>query len=263
MYRKRYHESERAFKHEIIEEVLNIIKSKGGRFLERIDNFEKSFWNQVPHRMAYRKIGHAFRSNARRMSMEKRGQAQNQRRNGSAMVHASMRSQFFTGVDNVDATIMNEGMLQIIPLQGMPLSDMLPLAGGLGLADSMGMGGSMYNNGGTSSSMYRQGGGAGVGLNRTQKELLAQEQILHSSRIERILGNNSTLNRARSTSPRIDGVHSMLGGGDSMPFTMGGGNLGGRSQQIDNMRRRMMFFESVGGSHQSSSGYHFNAGNTS
>lgn len=32
-YRKRYHESERAYKHRIIEDVLQTIKSSGGRFL--------------------------------------------------------------------------------------------------------------------------------------------------------------------------------------------------------------------------------------
>ena len=85
----------------------------------------------MPHRMAYRKIGHAVRSNARRISMEKRGQAQNQ-----AMVHASMR--LLTGVGNIDASIMDEGMVQRMSLQGMPLSKMLIMAGGLGLADSMG-----------------------------------------------------------------------------------------------------------------------------
>jgi len=237
MYRKRYHESERAFKHEIIEEVLDIIKSKGGRFLERIDDFEKSFWNQVPHRMAYRKVGHAFRSNARRISMEKRDQAHNQRRNASAMARASMMSQFVTG---------NEGMMQRIPLQGIALTEMMPVGGRLGLVDAMGIGGSVYNDGGgISAGMYRQGGG--TGLNPTQRELLAQEQMFHSNRIERILGNNSnSRNRAGATSPhRFDRAHSMLSGGDSLPFAMGGGNLAGRSLQINNMRRMMLLGSGV------------------
>lgn len=236
MYRKRYHESERAFKHEIIEEVLDIIKSKGGRFLERIDDFEKSFWNQVPHRMAYRKVGHAFRSNARRISMEKRDQAHNQRRNASAMARASMMSQFISG---------NEVMMQRMPMQGVSLPDMMPVGGALGLADAMGIGGSVYADtaGGITSAMYRQGGG--TGLNPTQRELLAQEQMLHSSRIERILGNSSNgLNHAgAAASPnRLDSVQSMLAGGgaDSLPFTMGGANLAGRSLQLNNMRRMML-----------------------
>mmetsp|Transcript_8785 Transcript_8785/g.21449 ORF Transcript_8785/g.21449 Transcript_8785/m.21449 type:complete len:416 (+) Transcript_8785:168-1415(+) len=227
MYRKRYHESERAFKHEIIEEVLDIIKSKGGRFLERIDDFEKSFWNQVPHRMAYRKVGHAFRSNARRISMEKRDQANNQRRNASAMARASMMSQFMTG---------NEGILQRMPMQAVALPEMMQGGGRLGFADSMGIGGSVYNdNGGISPAMFRQGGGAT--LNHTQRELLAQEQMLHSSRIERILGGNgNNLNRAAS-SQRFDSVQSMLGGGDSLPFA---GNLTGNPFQLNNMRRMML-----------------------
>lgn len=229
MYRKRYHESERAFKHEIIEEVLDIIKSKGGRFLERIDDFEKSFWNQVPHRMAYRKVGHAFRSNARRISMEKRDQANNQRRNASAMARASMMSQFMTG---------NEGILQRRPVQAVSLPEIMQGGGRLGFADTIGIGGSVYNDsGGISPAMFHQGGG--TTLNHTQRELLAQERMLHSSRIERILGGNGiNLNRAFNTSSqRFDNVQSMLGGGDSLPFT---GNIASNSLQLNNMRRMML-----------------------
>jgi len=246
MYRKRYHESERAFKHEIIEEVLDIIKSKGGRFLERIDDFDKSFWNQVPHRMAYRKVGHAFRSNARRISMEKRDQAHNQRRNASAMARASMMSQLING---------NDGIMQRMPLQGVSLApEMMAMGGRMKLADAMGIGGSVYNDG----NMFRQGG-AGAGLNQTQRELLAQEQMLHSSRIERILGNNVP---GAPAPGRFDG---MLGAGGADPLSLAamgaGGNLAGRSlQQIDNMRRMML----LGGSgsvpnHAAAAGaaYHF------
>ena len=229
MYRKRYHESERAFKHEIIEEVLEIIKSKGGRFLERIDDIEKSYWNQVPHRMSYRKVGHAFRSNARRVSMEKRGQAAKQRRNASAMARASMMNQFMNNNEN--------NMMQRMPGQGVSLPDMMPIGGTLGLADVMGIGGSMLNDGGgISSSLYHQG--TGTGLNRTQRELLAHEQILHSSRIERILGSSG--NTFSHVGPHSLSVQSMLGAGDPLPFAMAGANLAGRSLQLNNMRRMML-----------------------
>jgi len=229
MYRKRYHESERAFKHEIIEEVLDIIKSRGGRFLERIDDFEKSFWNQVPHRMAYRKVGHAFRSIARRISMEKRDQAHNQQRNASAMARASMMSQFIN---------CNEDMMQRMPMQAVSLPEISPMGRTLGI----GSGGS---------GMYHQGGGAG--LNQTQRELLAQEQMLHSSRIERILGNN---NRVGATSSNcMDSVQSMLGG-DSLPLAMGGGNIAANSLQMNNMRR-MMLLGSAGGVSNQPTAYHF------
>jgi len=224
MYRKRYHESERAFKHEIIEEVLDIIKSKGGRFLERIDDFEKSYWSVVPHRMSYRKVGHAFRSNARRISMEKRGQAANQRRNASAMARASLMSQFLNN---------NENLMQRMPLQGASLQDMIPVGGSMGLTDAMGIGGSLLNDSNGLSS-YRQG--AGTGLNPTQRELLAHEQMLHSSRIERILGgNNSGLGQIGS---QPSNVQSLLGG-DSL--SLGAANLAAeRSLQINNMRRMML-----------------------
>jgi hypothetical protein len=108
VYRKRYHESERAYKHEIIEEVLKIISSNGGRFLERIDDFENSYWNEVPHSVAYRKIGHAFRSNARRHSMEKAQQqsSENRRRKtipSSVTVPMANGSFFGGGVGGVMA----------------------------------------------------------------------------------------------------------------------------------------------------------------
>lgn len=228
MYRKRYHESERAFKHEIIEQVLDIIKSKGGRFLERIDDFEKSYWSIVPHRMSYRKVGHAFRSNARRISMEKRGQAANQRRNASAMARASLMSQFLNN---------NENLMQRMPVQGVSLPDMMQ-GGTLGLADAMGIGGALMNDGGgLSSSVYRQG--AGSALNPTQRELLAHEQMLHSSRIERILGSNNGLGQIGS---QPSSVQQLLGGGDSLSFGLGSGtNLAAeRAQQINNMRRMML-----------------------
>jgi hypothetical protein len=234
MYRKRYHESERTFKHEIIEEVLDIIKSKGGRFLERVDDFEKSFWNQVPHRMAYRKVGHAFRSNARRISMEKRDQAHNQRRIASAMARASMMSQFIN---------CNEGMMQRMPIQAVSLPETMPMG------ESLGIGYVFSNNGGgMPPGVYRQGGGAG--MNQTQRELLAQEQMLHSSRIERIIGNKyNGLNRVgTASSNRIDSVQSMLGG-DSLPLVMVDGNLPANSLQMNNMRR-MMLLGSGGASNQ-------------
>jgi hypothetical protein len=234
MYRKRYHESERAFKHEIIEEVLDIIKSKGGRFLERIDDFDKSFWNQVPHRMAYRKVGHAFRSNARRISMEKRDQAHNQRRNASAMARASMMSQLING---------NDGVMQRMPLQGVSLPpEMMTMGGRMKLADAMGIGGSVFNGG---------------GLNQTQRELLAQEQMLHSSRIERILGNNVP---GAPAPGRFDG---MLGAGGADPLSLAamgaGGNLAGRSLQIENMRRMMLLGSSGSVPNHAAAGaaYHF------
>lgn len=72
MYRAKYHESERAYKHDIIEQVLKIVQSNGGRFLERIDDFENSYWSEVTHSVAYRKLGHAFRSNARNLTAKRR-----------------------------------------------------------------------------------------------------------------------------------------------------------------------------------------------
>ena len=103
IYQQRYHESERAYKHIIVEEVLHIIHRSGGRFLERsmmttntntesldttvcnsnsnsssavddhktgsADVVDDSCWEQVSHIKAYRKVGHAFRSCKRKVAV--------------------------------------------------------------------------------------------------------------------------------------------------------------------------------------------------
>lgn len=61
--RARYLDSERKVKHQIIEEILKSIKASGGRFLTRVDY--ENYWVEVNHAVAYRKVGHAFRSKAR------------------------------------------------------------------------------------------------------------------------------------------------------------------------------------------------------
>lgn len=65
--RDRYLCTDRKGKHNIIEHVLGLIKERGGRFLVRIDeNEENSPWMEVKRSISYRKVGHAFRSKARR-----------------------------------------------------------------------------------------------------------------------------------------------------------------------------------------------------
>ncbi|KAL3920292.1 MAG: hypothetical protein SGILL_003338 [Bacillariaceae sp.] len=64
-YRDRYHAAERAQKNHIIEEVKDIIKG------QRHENFKMNCWVEVSERISYRKIGHAFRSNSRRLTAEK------------------------------------------------------------------------------------------------------------------------------------------------------------------------------------------------
>lgn len=63
-YRDRYQEAERKEKHDIVEEVMGIICGSGGRFLRRVDY--ENYWVEVNHSIAYRKVGHAFRSKARK-----------------------------------------------------------------------------------------------------------------------------------------------------------------------------------------------------
>ena len=63
-FRDQYQRAERKEKHTIIEEVLSLIEEKGGRFLQRADYDNK--WVEVNKAISYRKVGHAFRSKARR-----------------------------------------------------------------------------------------------------------------------------------------------------------------------------------------------------
>ena len=62
-YRKRYLQAERREKHAIVEGVMKTIRDSGGRFLIRVDY--ENYWVEVAHSIAYRKVGHAFRSKAR------------------------------------------------------------------------------------------------------------------------------------------------------------------------------------------------------
>lgn len=62
-----YLNTDRKGKHNIIEHVLGLIQKRGGRFVVRVDeNEDHSPWVEVKRSISYRKVGHAFRSKARR-----------------------------------------------------------------------------------------------------------------------------------------------------------------------------------------------------
>jgi len=69
-YKERYQAAERKEKHDIVEEVMGIISGSGGRFLRRVDY--ENYWVEVNHPIAYRKVGHAFRSKARKSDSTKK-----------------------------------------------------------------------------------------------------------------------------------------------------------------------------------------------
>ncbi len=63
-----YLNTDRKGKHTIIEHVLGLIRARGGRFIIRADeNEDHSPWMEVKRSISYRKVGHAFRSKARRL----------------------------------------------------------------------------------------------------------------------------------------------------------------------------------------------------
>jgi len=53
-------------KHALIEHVMSSIRGRGGRFLDR--SKDDQYWKEVKQSISYRKVGHAFRSKARRGS---------------------------------------------------------------------------------------------------------------------------------------------------------------------------------------------------
>jgi hypothetical protein len=57
-HREEYNSTERASKNGVIERLIHIIKSNGGRFLERIDEGgnDDAYWSEVPHATAYKKV---------------------------------------------------------------------------------------------------------------------------------------------------------------------------------------------------------------
>ena len=69
-HRPRYLKADRKDKHVIIEHILSAIRAYGGRFLSRVDY--ENYWVEVSHAIAYRKVGHAFRSKARKKTAKKR-----------------------------------------------------------------------------------------------------------------------------------------------------------------------------------------------
>jgi hypothetical protein len=62
-HRTRYLQADRSDKHDIIVEIIGAIRGSGGRFLRRVDY--EHYWIEVSQSIAYRKVGHAFRSKAR------------------------------------------------------------------------------------------------------------------------------------------------------------------------------------------------------
>jgi hypothetical protein len=196
MYRKRYHESERAYKHEIIEEVLSHIRSNGGRFLERVDDFENSFWNEVPHSIAYRKVGHAFRSNARKQLGDKFNPHQQQHGVHQQQVPMSGLSMTHTGLTMGPPQLFG-GFPGAMPM-GMPFPR-IHMSGGFnpyGVMSSGGLsvGAMNMNINYIGGSPGLQGAGGGTvpphssnynnmmqqgDFNQAQRSSLIQEQTLH------------------------------------------------------------------------------------
>jgi hypothetical protein len=56
-HREEYNTTERASKNAIVERLICLIKSEGGRFLERVDECgNDAYWSEVPHATAYKKV---------------------------------------------------------------------------------------------------------------------------------------------------------------------------------------------------------------
>jgi hypothetical protein len=67
-YKHRYFLTDRKGKSAIVEGVMKFVRERGGRFLRRVDY--EYYWVEVTHSVAYRKVGHAFRSTARKTGVD-------------------------------------------------------------------------------------------------------------------------------------------------------------------------------------------------
>ena len=65
-YKRQYNESPRDQKRPIVEEIIGILSSEGGRFLRRYnEDVNSTWWTEVPRQVAFDKVSHAFRSRGR------------------------------------------------------------------------------------------------------------------------------------------------------------------------------------------------------
>mmetsp|Transcript_53777 Transcript_53777/g.60077 ORF Transcript_53777/g.60077 Transcript_53777/m.60077 type:complete len:518 (+) Transcript_53777:140-1693(+) len=65
-YKQQYNESPRDQKRPIVEEIIGILSSDGGRFLRRYnEDVNSTWWTEVPKFVAFDKVSHAFRSRGR------------------------------------------------------------------------------------------------------------------------------------------------------------------------------------------------------
>jgi len=65
-YKRQYNESPRDQKRPIVEEIIGILTSGGGRFLRRYnEDVNSTWWTEVPKQVAFDKVSHAFRSRGR------------------------------------------------------------------------------------------------------------------------------------------------------------------------------------------------------
>lgn len=65
-YKRQYNESPRDQKRPIVEEIIGILTSDGGRFLRRYnEDVNSTWWTEVPKQVAFDKVSHAFRSRGR------------------------------------------------------------------------------------------------------------------------------------------------------------------------------------------------------
>lgn len=65
-FKRQYNESPRDQKRPIVEEIIGILSSDGGRFLRRYnDDVSSTWWTVVSQQIAFDKVSHAFRSRGR------------------------------------------------------------------------------------------------------------------------------------------------------------------------------------------------------
>jgi hypothetical protein len=218
-YRDRYQRAERKEKHDIVEEVMGIISGSGGRFLRRVDY--ENYWVEVGHSIAYRKVGHAFRSKARKADSSIKASPPMTRRRIEAPTAAKAATMEEMLIADLrmrraamhQAELMN--MSNLASFTGPSAFDRFLLPGA-GMGAGMGLAPGLYNGLGAS--------GFGGGGLMTPENLFRQQNLLaaNSARLGNGMMNPNDFSSVAATAASSSTASTTLG-------TMGPGSWQPRS----------------------------------
>jgi hypothetical protein len=213
----------------------------------------------VSHSIAYRKVGHAFRSTARKQDKD---QEKQRKRKGTApptSLNLSMSHPGITMIGGMDYHSFGGPIMAGMSPAGMGMMAMHPaMMGGFG-GPMGGMPPAPMGPAGVGAGFPPPGFQGGAAFNHAQRALLAQEQILHANRIEAIMhasnqknganpsggpgggiAGNGDLSAANVTQGRGAVLMNRYGPRPGASFRNGQANI----PSLDEVHDRMMYLES-------------------